>query len=165
MLHKRKEQKPSSYSGLYDILIQKDHFLRQFKELVDFSFVYDMLEHTYSHDNGRGAIDPVEMFKYLILKVLYNLSDVDIVERATTDMAIKYFLDRNPEDILIDPSSLTKFRRKRLKECGINLLDTLIAKTVEIAKKEGLLKGTSLIVDSTHTTSKYSLKSKLFMII
>ena len=33
----------SRYIELYDILIPKDHELRQLKELVDFSFVDEML--------------------------------------------------------------------------------------------------------------------------
>lgn len=36
-----------------------------------------------------------------------------------------------PEEDVIDPSSLTKFRKMRLKD--INLLDMLINKTVTIA--------------------------------
>jgi hypothetical protein len=44
--------------------------LRQMNELVDFSFVYDELKDNYCHDNGRNAIDPIQMFKYLLLKVI-----------------------------------------------------------------------------------------------
>ena len=33
------------------------------------------------------------MFKYLLLKAIYDLSDVDVVERSRYDMSFKYFLD------------------------------------------------------------------------
>ena len=47
-------------------------------------------------------------------------------------MSFKYFLGLTPEETdLINPSSLTKFRRLRLKD--IELLDLLIKKTVSIA--------------------------------
>jgi len=59
------------------------------------------------------------------------LSDVDIVERAKYDMSFKYFLNMAPEDPVIEPSSLTKFRKLRLEDA--NLLDMLVNKTVEIA--------------------------------
>lgn len=71
------------------------------------------------------------MFKYLLLKSIFDLSDVDIVERSKYDMSFKYFLDMAPEEGVIDPSSLTKFRKLRLKD--VDLLDLLINKTVEIA--------------------------------
>lgn len=36
----------SPYIDLYDIIIPEDHELRQLNELVDFSFVDDLLKHT-----------------------------------------------------------------------------------------------------------------------
>ena len=41
-----------------------------------------------------------------------------------------------PEDPVIDPSSLTEFRKLRLKD--LNLLDMLVNKTVEIAIEKGI---------------------------
>ena len=74
-------------------------------------------------DNGRNAICPIRMFKYLLLKAIFELSDVDVVERSRYDMSFKYFLDMTPEEEVIEPSSLTKFRKLRLKD--VNLLDML----------------------------------------
>ncbi len=50
------------------------------------------------------------------------------MERSKYDISFKYFLVMAPEDDVIGPSSLTKFRRMRLKDLGI--LDMLIVKTV-----------------------------------
>lgn len=77
--------------------------LRQINELVDFSFVYDELKSNYCLDNGRNAIDPLRMFKYLLLKAIFELSDEDVVERSRYDMSFKYFLQMAPEDPVIDP--------------------------------------------------------------
>lgn len=159
MLPEQKQLKLSPYLSLYDIIVPKDNQLRKIKELVDFSFVYDELKTKYCLDNGRTAIDPIEMFKYLLLKTIFPVSDIDLVERSRVDMAVKFFLDKNPEDDVIDPSSLTKFRRQRLKDDS--LLDLLINKTVQIAKEKGLLKSKSIIVDSTHTVSRYNLKTPI----
>jgi len=92
------------------------------------------------------------MFKYLLLKAIFDLSDVDIVERSKYDMSFKYFLDMAPEDGVIEASSLTKFRKLRLKD--VNLLDMLINKTVEIAVEKGIIKSKSIIVDATHTNAR-----------
>ena len=78
-------------------------------------------------------------------------------------MLFKYFLDYLPEEVhLIDPSLLTVFRRERLsnkdneEETSINLMDKLIAKTVEIALSEGLIQVKNKIIqDSTHTNAMY----------
>lgn len=101
--------------------------------MVDFSFVYDELKDKYCHDNGRNAIDPIRMFKYLLLKSIYDLSDVDLVERLKYDMSFKYFLHMAPEEPVIEPSSLTKFRRLHLKD--VNFLDLLINKPLKLRLK------------------------------
>ena len=147
----------SPYMAIYDLVVPKDNMLRKINDLVDFSFVYDELKDKYCHDNGRNAIDPIRMFKYLLLKTIYDLSDVDMVERSKYDMSFKYFLDMAPEEPVIEPSSLTKFRKLRLKD--VNLLDMLINKTVEIAIEKEIIKSKSIIVDATHTKARYNQKS------
>ena len=72
----------------------------------------------------------------LLVKSIYDLSDIDVVERSKYDMSFKFFLDMAPEENVINPSSLTKFRKLRLKDR--NLLDMLVAKTVQIALKKAL---------------------------
>ena len=108
-------------------------------------------------DNGRNAVPPIRMLKYLLLKPIFNLSDVDVVERSKYDMSFKYFLDMAPEDAVIDRSSLTKFPEIRLQDLG--LLDILIYKTVDIALEKDLIKSKTIIVDAIHTKSHYNQKS------
>ena len=158
MLKGQLEIEVNKYHNLYSIIIPKENILKQINDLVDFSFVYDELMVNYSTSMGRGAIDPIMLFKYLLLKVIYEISDEDVVERTLYDMSFKYFLDLAPEETnLINPSTLTKFRKLRLKD--MNLLDLLISKTVEIAIAEGVLKSKVIIVDATHTKSRYNQKS------
>jgi hypothetical protein len=92
------------------------------------------------------------MFKYLLLKTIYTVSDVDVVERSMYDMSFKYFLEMSPEQEVIDPSSLTKFRKLRLQDA--DLLNLLINKTVSIALEKGIIRSRSIIVDATHSLSR-----------
>lgn len=147
----------SPYLDIYELVIPKDNILRQIKEFVDFEFIYTELIDKYCLDNGRNAISPIRMFKYLLLKAIYDLSDVDAVERSRYDMSFKYFLDMTPEEEVINPSSLTKFCKLRLKD--MNLLDRLIAKTVQIAMDKGIIKSKLIIVDATHTKARYNQKT------
>ena len=157
-LEKDKEMSLSEYSKLYDILISEDNFWRRLNSEVDFSFINDEIQTNYSLTMGRPSEYTERMFKFLLLKTYYNLSDRDLVERAKTDMAFKFFLGYNPEDTkLIDPSLLTVFRRQRLKSNEDNLLDKLIKTTVQIAIEKGVIKAKNkMIVDSTHSLSMFS---------
>ncbi len=69
------------HSSLYNLIIPKDNLLRKINDLIDFSFIYDELINKYCSNNGRTAESPVRMFKYLLLKTIYTISDVDVVER------------------------------------------------------------------------------------
>ena len=142
----------SDYGSLYDLIVPKANLLRKINDLIDFSFVYDELVNKYCHNNGRTAESPIRMFKYLLLKTIYDISDIDVVERSRFDMSFKYFLDMSPEDDVINPSSLTKFRKLRLKDT--DLLNLLINKTVSIAIEKGVIRSKSIIVDATHTLSR-----------
>jgi transposase len=142
----------SEHSSLYDLIIPENNLLRKVNNLIDFSFIYDELLNKYCTSNGRMAESPVRMFKYLLLKTIYTVSDVDVVERSRYDMSFKYFLDMNPEDDVINSSSLTKFRKLRLKDT--DLLNLLINKTVSIAIEKGIIRSKSIIVDATHTLSR-----------
>jgi len=99
------------------------------------------------------------MFKYLLLKTIYTVSDVDVVERSQYDMSFKYFLEMSPEEDVINPSSLTKFRKLRLKDA--DLLNLLVNKTVSIAIEKGIIRSKSIIVDATHSLSRANRYSAL----
>lgn len=159
MLKRQEELKLSPYSSLYDVIVPKDNELRLLLEMIDFDFIYDEMASKYCLDDGRIAVDPVQMFKYLYLKVLYNISDRDLIKRAKTDMAMKFFLGLNPEDDVIHPSLLTKFRRQRLKDS--NILNLLISKSVQVALDKKLITSNKIIIDSTHTASNYNQKSPI----
>ncbi len=157
-LNVQKQMNFSNYNELYDILISSNNFWKQMNDAIDFSFVYDFLKDKYSSTMGRTAEDIIRMFKFLLLKSYYKLSDRGLIERTKTDLLFKYFLGYNPEDTkFINPSLLTVFRRERLKDNEENLLDKLIEKTVELAIENNIIEvKNKIIVDSTHTNALYS---------
>ena len=161
----------SKYKELYEILIPQDNQWRRMREEIDFSFVYDLLEDSYSKEIGRTAKDVVFMFKLLMLKTESGLSDGGLIKMVNVNMEYKYFLGLDPEEVdVIDSSLLTKFRRQRIAKYEKNedgkvirkedksqeLMDILISKTVELAITKGVIKKKNVgIVDSTHTISMY----------
>ena len=101
--------------------------------MVDFSFVYEELKDKYSSTMRRTCEDIIRMFKYLLLKSYFKLSDRDLVERTQTDLLFKYFLGYT-----------------LLKDGEDNLMDKLINKIVEIALEKGLIEvKNKIIVDLT----------------
>lgn len=158
MLPRQRQLILSPHLELFDILIPKDHFLRKLHDEIDYSFIYDELADKYSPNMGREAIDPIQMLKYLILKVISDLSDEDLMEEVKMNMAYKFYLDMSPEDMPIHSSTLCVFRKQRLKDKHI--LDLLLTKTIDLAHEKGILKKKedgkyhiNVIIDGTHTVS------------
>ena len=144
---------------LYEKIVPKNHPLRLINEHIDFSFIIPLLGEKYSIDYGRPAYSPEVMFKLLFLKILYNLSDERVIQEAQVNMAYKYFLNLEPDDQLMHPSSLTKFRKLRLNQEDI--LEELLFEIVNQAIKKGLIKSKTLILDATHTRSKYATQTPI----
>ena len=146
----------SPYQGLYEAIIPQDHISRKLKDNIDFSFVNPMLRKQYCEHFGRPAKEPEMMFKLLFLKKLYDLSDERLISSAQTDMAYKYFLGLSPEDKMIDPSLLTKFRKTRITE---DILEDMLKETIQQAIQKGLVKSGTIIVYATHTEAAVRAKS------
>ena len=55
-----------------DDMVPRNHLLRMIENTIDWSFIYDLVEDKYCHDNGRPSMDPVMLIK--ILKKLARIS-------------------------------------------------------------------------------------------
>ena len=101
--------------GSFDLVVPQENLLRKINELIDFHFIYEELLNKYCLNNGHNAESPVPNVQISFIENIYSFSDVDVVERSRYDMSFKYFWRMAPEEEVINPSSLYKFRKLRLK--------------------------------------------------
>ena len=84
--------------GIYEIvdtesLVLADHLLRKIDAAVDFTKLYDMVEPLYCADNGRPSIDPVVLFKMVLIQHLYGLGSLRrTAEEVSLNVAYRWFL-------------------------------------------------------------------------
>lgn len=152
---KNEPKQLSLYSILYD-KIPQNHILKQINNAVDFSFINKLLEKSYCKYYGRPAKEPEMMTRLLIIQYLYTLSDEEVIRDTNVNLAYMWFVGINPEDELPDPSLLAKFRTQRLKETS---LDDIIKEIIRQCVEKGIIKGTGLSIDATHTLAN---TNKLF---
>ena len=63
-------------------LIPEKHLLRKVDQMVSFDFIYDLLA-PYYPAMGRPSVDPVSMFKMLLIGYLYGIkSERRLVEEV-----------------------------------------------------------------------------------
>ena len=53
--------------------VPADHLLKKIDSAIDFTHIYDIVEELYCADNGRPSIDPVVIFKMVLIQHLYGL--------------------------------------------------------------------------------------------
>lgn len=149
----------SPHGALYE-LIPEDHLLKRIGALVDFSFANEKFADSYCQHYGRPAKEPELMLKLLFLQYLYDLSDEQIMSETQVNLAYKWFAGLNPEELLPDPSCLSRFRTQRVaktKESVQQILDAVVQQCVE----RGLMKEKRLIVDATHVEADTRMQRPL----
>lgn len=56
---------------IIDDLVPENHLLREIDKYIDFIFIYNLFENLYCLDNGRPSIDPVVLFKMMLIGYLF----------------------------------------------------------------------------------------------
>lgn len=101
MFHKEKPDYNRKQYGFYTIdeLVPEDHFLRQVDKEVDFDFIYDLVEDTYSPDNGRPSFDPVMLVKIPLIKCFYGIRSMrQTIKEIEVNVAYRWFLGLTLDD-------------------------------------------------------------------
>ena len=140
-------------SMIYERIIPKTHFLKQLSEVVDFSFVNDLCKDLYCADNGRAGWEPALMFKIVFLQFLYDISDREVEEALTFNLAFKWFIGIEADELPPDYSCLSKFRSR----LGTERFQGIFNQIVGIAQAKGFISQRLTIIDSTHIQAKVDL--------
>ncbi|ERN55184.1 IS5/IS1182 family transposase, partial [Alkalihalophilus marmarensis] len=82
----------------------------------DFNFIYDRVKSFYSQDNGRPPIDPVILFKMMLVGYLFGIrSERQLEKEIQTNVAYRWFLGLNLTDSVPHHSTISFNRHKRFK--------------------------------------------------
>ena len=137
----------SFYNLLYQ-MIPDNHILKRIDSAISLRFVNELLADRYCKNFGRPAKEPEMMLRIQILKYLYNLSDEQLIQDLSVNLAYKWFVGLNPEDPLPETSLLTKFRTQRLKDIS---MDAIITEIVRQCIERGIIKSSNgIAIDTTH---------------
>jgi transposase len=149
MLKKVEDQQQEFELVSIGTLVPETHLLRKVDRAVDFSFIRDRVKHLYSEDNGRPALDPVVLFKLLLLGYLYGVrSERQLMREVEVNVAYRWFLGLKLRDKVPDASTLSQNRRRRFAESTI--YQEIFDQIVLLAVNKGLASGAVLYTDSTH---------------
>ena len=73
MLSKEVESRQAVEMLCADMLVPQDYLLRKIDRAVDFRKIYEFVEDLYCLDNGRPSVDPVVLFKMVLIQHLFGI--------------------------------------------------------------------------------------------
>ena len=139
-----------------DSLVPKEHLLRKIDEAVDFKRLYEMVEPLYSEDNGRPSIDPVVLFKMVLIQHLYGLPSLRrTAEEVRGSIYYRWFLGYTLQEETPHFSTVSYNFRHRFTAETVDQIFTWILN--EIAEA-GYLSLKAVFIDGTHIKASANTK-------
>ena len=155
MMGKRKFAPKLYYQLSLDQLVPQDHLLRQIVEAIDFSFLYPLARSYYSH-TGQPSVDPVVLFKTLLIGYLYGItSERRLMREVQVNLAYRWFLGYDLDEAIPDHSVLSKARAR----FGMGVFEAFFKRSIEMCQEAGLLSEGPVYVDTTLVQAAASMDS------
>ncbi|MDP2856640.1 MAG: IS1182 family transposase [Bacillota bacterium] len=143
------------YQLSLDRLVPQNHLLRRIAEVIDFSFVYPLARPYYSH-TGQPSVDPVVLFKALLIGYLYGItSERRLMEEIQVNLAYRWFLGYDLDEAIPDHSVLSKARVR----FGMEVFEAFFNRSVELCQAAGLVRGEAAFLDSILMQANAALAS------
>lgn len=143
--------------SVYQRVLPRESKLLDILEAVPWERFKLKIEQYYSPNKGQPSYPVLIMLKLELLRYLYRLGDREVIERASTDLLFRYFLQIPITARLPHPTSLTYFRGRVGVEGFQEIFDELIA----YARELGLVRDRLRIKDATHVIANVAVPSAL----
>ena len=150
--------------GVFEIvdtesLVPADHLLRAIDAAVDFTRIYDMVEPLYCLDNGRPSVDPVVLFKMVLIQHLYGLTSLRrTAEEVGANICYRWFLGYRLQEETPHFSTVSyNFRHRFTPET----VDQIFAWILDEVAEAGYLSPGVVFIDGTHIKANANTKKQV----
>ena len=142
-----------------DSLVPEEHLLRKIDRAVDFSRLYEMVEPLYCEDNGRPSVDPVVLFKMVLIQHLYGLPSLRrTAEEVGLNIAYRWFLGYTLQEETPHFSTVSYNFRHRFTE---ETVDKVFRWILEEVAEAGYLSPKAVFIDGTHIKANANTKKQV----
>lgn len=142
-----------------EMLVPPEHLLRKIDAAVDFNRLYEMVEPLYSEDNGRPSVDPVVLFKMVLIQHLYGLPSLRrTAEEVRVNVAYRWFLGYTLMEETPHFSTVSYNFRHRFTEETVNEVFSWI---LTEAAEAGYLNTKAVFIDGTHIKANANTKKQI----
>lgn len=158
MLTKDKDNVRSQIEMLcLDQLVPEDHLVRKLDAAINFNFIYDFVADKYCMDNGRPSIDPVVLFKIVLVQYTFGIKSMrQTIAEIQTNNAYRWFIGYGLSEQIPHFTTFGKNYVRRFKDTDI--FERVFVRILEEAVNAGLIKADAVFIDATHVKANANKK-------
>ena len=159
MLRKEENRRTQREDFCVEDFVPKDHLLRKIEEAVDFSYIYELVKELYCENNGRPGIDPVVLFKMVLIQHLYEITSLrGTVEEINMNVAYWWFLGYSMGEKIAHFATISyNFRHRFTEELIERIFDWILRNIAEYS----YLTPEAVFIDGTHIKASANMKKKV----
>ena len=137
-------------------LVPSEHLLRKIDAAVDFNRLYEMVEPLYCEDNGRPSIDPVVLFKMVLIQHLFGIPSLRQTHReCEVNVAYRWFLGYGLLDKIPHFATVSyAFCRRFPEELATEIFEHILNK----ALNHHMVDSSVVFIDGTHIKASANKK-------
>ncbi len=159
MLEREKNNRNALEFVNTDMYVPRDHLLRKIDAAVDFTHIYDLVSELYSADKGRPSVDPVVLFKMVLIQHLYGLPSLRrCAAEVEMNIAYKWFLGYLLNEATPHFSTISYNFKHRYSEGTVEDIFKWILNEIERA---GYLTAETVFIDATHIKANANINKKM----
>ncbi len=150
MLSKRQDKKRGQINMVcIEDLVPENHILRDIDKAIDFNFIYDEVKELYCEDIGRPSVDPVVLFKIVLIQYTFGIRSMrQTIKEIEVNMAYRWFLGY---DMLEKIPHFTTFGKNYVRRfADSDIFEKIFERILLEAVKSGFVDASAIFIDATH---------------
>ena len=150
MLHEEPKKKREHFSVVcIEDLVPQNHLLKKIEQVIDWSFIYDLVKEKYSPDFGRPCVDPVILIKIVLIQYLLVIRSMrQTIREIEANLAYRWFLELDMYEKVPHFSTFGKNYTRRFK--GTYLFEQIFSRLLQECINAGLVDPSEVFIDVTH---------------
>jgi transposase len=130
-------------------LVPKNHILRDIDEAIDFGFIHELVRELYCSDNGRPSIDPVVLFKIVLIQYTFGIRSMrQTIKEIEVNMAYRWFLGYGMTEPIPHFTTFGKNYLRRFADADI--FEKIFERILSEAVAAGFVDAKAVFIDATH---------------
>lgn len=141
-------------------LVPKNHILRDIDRAINFDFIYDEVSDLYCTDNGRPSVDPVVLFKIILLQYTFGIRSMrQTIKEIEVNMAYRWFLGYGMTDKIPHFSTFGKNYERRFANSDI--FEKIFEQILLEAVRCKFVDASAVFIDATHIKANANKKKSI----